>query len=157
MIFASVGTNGLAFDRFVIAIDKLARLTSEDVLIQIGNSNYKPKIAKYFDYCPRNKLLTYIKLSRVVIAQAGFGIIGDCIRQNKPLILIPRERKFGEAVDKQIELAEYLAKNVAGIICVTDVSQLPEVLNQVSKIHPQYRFKTKIPAMVKSYIDNKLI
>lgn len=157
MIFATVGSSKTPFDRMVKAVDDLASKIAEDVIIQRGVAAFKPKAASFFDFCNSEKIISLIRAANVVIAHAGFGIITECIKHQKRLILIPREHRYGDAEGIQTELAEYLAKNVAGIICVRDVNKLFDSLNQVSKIQPQYRFKTKIPAMVKSYIDRKLI
>lgn len=156
LIFATVGSSKTPFDRMVRAVDHLASKISEQVIIQRGVATYKPKAARYFDFCNSEQITSLVTGASTVIAHAGFGIISECIRQQKRLILIPREHRYSDAEGIQIELAEYLAENVTGIVCVTDGSKLLDSLNQVSKINPQYRFKTNIPAMVKNYIDEKL-
>jgi UDP-N-acetylglucosamine transferase subunit ALG13 len=79
LIFATVGTCHKSFDRFIRAIDHLATKLSEEVIIQIGISNYVPENAKYFNFCNYKKMSELIEQANTIIAHAGFGIIGECI------------------------------------------------------------------------------
>jgi len=156
LIFATVGSSKTPFDRLVKAVDGLASIISEQVIVQLGASNYQPRAASYFKYCDSEKIASFIKEANIVISHAGFGIIADCIRMNKRLILIPREQRFGDAEGNQVELAEYLAKNSDGIICIRDVNKLQAALIQVQNTTPCYQFTNKIPEMVQSFIDRRL-
>jgi len=157
LIFASVGTNQLHFDRFVKGVDNLASQITEEVVIQIGYCLYRPRYARYFEFCEFRKMLSFVKKASIVVAHAGFGIIGECIRCNKGLVLVPREYRFGEAVDNQVELAEYLAEHAESIICVRDVSKLREAVEIIKKITPCYNFKTMIPEIIRDFVNRKLV
>lgn len=156
MIFATVGSSSKPFDRMVAAVDNLASRVAEGIIIQKGVSRYEPKIAKYFDFCDSEKMASLIKEANVVISHAGFGMIADCIRFHKPLILIPREHRFGDAEGNQVELAEYLAENTRGIICIRDVKQLLNAFNQIKNTIPNYQFSSRIPELVQNFIDRRL-
>lgn len=157
MILATVGSSKTPFDRMVKAVDELAATISEPVIIQRGAATYEPRYARYFDFCVAEELLALINTATVVIAHAGFGVIAECLRYQKRLILIPRQHRFGDAEGIQIELAEYLAENVPGIVCVTEVNKLADALSQLSDEFPRYHFKTTIPALVNSYISKKTV
>ena len=156
LIFAAVGSSQTPFDRLVKAVDQLASQVAEEVMIQIGVSRYQPKVAKYFRFCDAEKMTALLQQAEIVIAHAGFGIITDCIRLNKSLILIPREHRFGDAEGNQLELAEHLARMKKGVICVRDESNLSAALNQVKKITPRYQFTNNIPAMIENFIEQRL-
>ena len=156
LIFATVGSSKTPFDRLVKAVDDIAKQVSEEVVIQIGAAKISPRFATYFDYCDSDKMASLIELANIVISHAGFGIIADCIRMSKRLVLIPREHCFRDAEGNQVELAEYIAENSKGIICIRDVTRLPDVLDQVKKITPNYQFTTRIPNMIQNFIDRKL-
>lgn len=156
MIFATVGSSKTPFDRLVMAVDKLAAEIDEEVEIQQGVSSYVPKSAKYFDFCDSSQMDSLLQKSRLVIAHAGFGVITDCIRLKKPMILIPREHRYGDAEGIQVELAEYLAQNTRGIICIRDVKNLHQALNQIKDINPNYHFTNQIPELIQNFIDRRL-
>lgn len=153
MIFVSVGTNELPFNRLVAAVDQLAGHSAEPFLIQTGYSTYQPRFAAYFDFGAGEKIQECIRAAELVISQAGFGIIGDCIAAKKKLILVPREKKYGEAVDNQIELAEYLGQMNVGILCVQDVSKLADSIERQKNSQISYPFETRIPNLIKDIIN----
>ncbi len=157
LIFASVGTSQLHFDRFVEGVDNLASQVTKEVVIQIGHCPYRPRYARYFEFCESGKMLSFIKKASIVVAHAGFGIIGECIRCNKGLVLVPREYRFGDAEGNQVELAEYLAERAESIICVRDVSKLGEAIEIIKKVKPCYDFKTTIPETIRDFVNRKLV
>lgn len=156
MIFATVGSSQTPFDRLVKAVDDLATIITETVIIQSGVSHYRPLQAQYFDFCDSDQMASFLRDANVVIAHAGFGVITDCIRLKKPMILIPREHQFGDAEGIQVELAEYLAQNTRGIVCIRDVKNLPQALSQINKINPLYQFTNQIPELIQNFIDRRL-
>lgn len=156
MIFVTVGTSELSFDRLIKQVDAEAKLTDEKFIIQKGFSPYIPKYAEYFDFDGRDKMLDLIKKAEIVITHAGFGILGDCIKQNKRIIVVPREKKYNESVNPQFELAEYLAKTITGIIYIRDVKKLGNAINQIMTVTPSYHFTNKIPELIQNFIDQRL-
>jgi len=155
LIFATVGSSQTPFDRLVRAVDKLAEQLTEEVVIQKGSSSYQPKAARAFDFCDPEKMASLIQQAGIVISHAGFGIIADCIRFEKRLILVPREHRFGDAEGIQIELAEYLAKTTPGVLCVRDVAKLPEAIEQIKKRIPRYQFANKIPELIQKFLAQR--
>ena len=156
LIFATVGSSKTPFERLVKAVDDIAEQTLEEVVIQIGAAKKLPRCAKYFEFCDSERMIDLIERANVVISHAGFGIIADCIRMNKRLVLIPREHRFGDAEGNQVELAQYISQSSKGIICIRDVGRLPDALDRVRRITPNYQFTTRIPKMIQNFIDRKL-
>jgi len=154
LIFVSVGTPEKPFDRLIEGVDGIADIVGEKILAQIGHSTYFPQRMEFFKFCPKEEMLSYIKAASIIISQAGFGIIGDSIKLQKPIILVPREIRYGEAIDKQYELAEYLATQHESILCVRDVSLLLEAVAKIRKVHVLYKYDTTIPALIDKFITN---
>ena len=50
MIFATIGTHNIGFERLVVKMDEIAGRIDEEVVIQIGSTRYTPKHAGYFDF-----------------------------------------------------------------------------------------------------------
>ncbi|MDZ7263402.1 MAG: hypothetical protein ONB16_02375 [candidate division KSB1 bacterium] len=155
MIFAAVGSSQTPFDRLVRAVDDLASRIDEEVIIQKGATPYQPQHAQFFDYCEPKRMQSLIHEASVLIAHAGFGIVGDGIRYQKRMILIPREHRFGDAEGNQVELAEHLAAQAIGIFCLKEVSQLYSTWMNIKKVNPCYQFKNSIQQLVLEFIDQK--
>jgi UDP-N-acetylglucosamine transferase subunit ALG13 len=149
LIFATVGSSQTPFDRLVKAVDHLTEKLTEPVI--------NPMKAQYFDFCDSFKMAELLQEADVVVAHAGFGVISDCIRLKKSMILVPREHRFGDAEGIQVELAEYLAQNNNGILCIREVKNLSSALNQVKNINPDYKFTNRIPELIQNFIDRRLL
>jgi beta-1,4-N-acetylglucosaminyltransferase len=152
LIFVSSGTQNRPFNRLIEAADSLSSHLEEKIIAQIGHVTYQPKQIEYFRFCTQEEMLSYINRARLVISHAGFGIIGNAIRSNKPMILVPREKKYGEAVDKQYELAEYLASSNESIVCVRDVSRLSGAVRSLNDMRACYNYRTVIPELITDFI-----
>ncbi len=152
MIFVSVGTPEKPFNRLIEGVDRIADIVGEKILAQIGYTTYLPKKIEFFKFCPQEEMLSYIKAASIIISQAGFGIIGNSIRLQKPMILVPREIRYGEAIDKQYELAEYLASQNESILCVRDISLLVEAVAKIRKTPVFYKYDSKIPVLIDKFI-----
>ena len=154
MILVTVGTLDKPFDRLVKGIDQIANIAGEKILAQIGCSSYIPEHCDYFRFCEREEMLSYIQKASIIISQAGFATIGNTIRFSKPLIIVPREAKYGEAIDKQYELAEYLASTCESILCVRDVSRLANAIKEIRNVNVSYNFSTTIPDIINEFITD---
>jgi len=153
LIFVIAGTNERPFDRLMRAVDEIAcDKKGYDFVIQRGYSTYSPQHCKYFDFCKSEDFLSYTESADLVISQAGFGSIGHCIKHNKPVILLPREYKYGEAVDKQYELAEYLAGEHNSIICIRDVALLPDAIERLIGVKPVYHYHNRVSDLIGTFI-----
>ncbi len=132
MIFGTVGTHTAPFDRLVRALDEYAEQTSERVIIQIGHATYEPIRAEWFRMTGSEQMAAYRRGADVVVTQAADSML-EAIRARKRVVAVPRQRRFGEAIDDhQVELARKLAAT-HGIVVVEDVAHLRSVLSTPAK------------------------
>jgi UDP-N-acetylglucosamine transferase subunit ALG13 len=126
MIFVTVGTNETAFDRLVVALDRIP--PGEKLVAQCGSSGHRPTRAVCFDFLPFEELAQLVRRARVVVTHAGAGSIMVALANGKRPIVVPRLRRFGEAVDDhQLHFARRLAES--GLVTlVEDPESLPEAL-----------------------------
>ena len=113
MIFVTLGTQRFQFDRLLKYIDEQIEngKIKENVFAQIGNSSYKPKNYNYKDFLDKEEFEEKIKASQLIITHSGVGTIIASINENKPVIVVPRLKKFGEHVDDhQLQIAESFSK-----------------------------------------------
>ncbi len=120
------------FEQLVKKMDEIAGTIDEEVVMQIGNTSYEPKNAEYFRFVSEEEIDRLYNNARVVVCHAGVGSILTALAHNKPTIVVPRKKKFGEHVDDhQLEIARELEKE-GRIIAVYDVWKLESALMNMS-------------------------
>ena len=128
MIFVTVGNDFRSFDRLLRKIDEMALHSPREIVIQKGYSRYCPRNAKYFDFVPMNTAIEYVKNSELVISHAGIGTIILCKEYGIPILILPREKRYGEHMnDHQMEIAKVLEERESqNIFVVYEEDQLEE-------------------------------
>jgi UDP-N-acetylglucosamine transferase subunit ALG13 len=77
------------------------------------------------------------KRARVVISHAGSGSILTALRHNKPLIVMPRRHKYGEAIDDhQLELADALSQ-AGALLAAYETGELSTRLRAAESFMPR--------------------
>ena len=133
MIFVTVGTHPGQFTRLIRRIDEIAPLIKEKIIIQRGFTRYRPKNAEYFDFA--HNLEGYFKKSRLVISQSATSLLEFVLSHKKPVITVPRQKKYGEHInDHQVEFAVYLTKKT-GILSIFNIEDItPKLIRKYNRI-----------------------
>jgi UDP-N-acetylglucosamine transferase subunit ALG13 len=157
MIFVTVGTDNHQFNRLLEEIDNLIKegKIKEEVIAQVGYSTYEPKYYKYFRFAPFKKILELNRKARIVISHAGAGSIITALEHNKPLILVPRMKKFGEHTDNhQIQIAKEFRKRGKAIV-VFDIKYLGAAIQKIArkKYKKTKRKQSKVTKIISDYIS----
>lgn len=117
MIFVTVGTNEAPFDRLVAATALLG--ARERVVVQYGSSRVRPEGVECLEFIPFERLTELVREARVVVTHAGVGSILVSLLNDKHPVVVPRRKRFGEAVDDhQVPLTARLA--AAGLVTPVD-------------------------------------
>lgn len=112
LIFVTVGSHYQGFDRLIQKMDEIAGKTDEKVIMQIGNTKYKPVNAEYFEFEEYSKVQQLNRDARIVVSHAGVGSILTALEQKTPIVIIPRLKKFNEVMnDHQLEIAKSISEN----------------------------------------------
>jgi UDP-N-acetylglucosamine transferase subunit ALG13 len=107
MIVVSVGTNEARFDRLLQWISDLG--IEEDLVVQHGPSTVRPPGARCIEYLPYEDLVELVRQSRAFVTHAGVGSIMMSLFAGRRPVVVPRLKRFGEAVDDhQVTLARRL-------------------------------------------------
>jgi beta-1,4-N-acetylglucosaminyltransferase len=147
MIFVTVGTHSQPFDRLVKAMDILAIDNPEEIIIQYGASTYVPEHATKIQWGSGVAIEDLIDKSRVIVGHTGSGTIINAVLKEKPLVLVPRLKQFGEHIDDhQKQLARIYAEKGRAIV-VYNVT--PELMKE--GIEKACELDLRVPK------DNKLI
>jgi len=138
MIFVTVGTHTQSFNRLLREMDSIAKKTRKKVIAQIGHSTYEPKNMDWFRF--RDSIDDLYKKADIVICHGGAGSIMNALVNKKPVIGVPRYKKFDEHVnDHQIDLVKNMERE-GKIIAVYDIRKLETAISRVKKIK---KLKTK--------------
>ena len=139
MIFLTVGTQ-FPFDRLVRTVDEVCENGfREEIFAQIGDTSYKPRNFKSVASLSKNMFDKYLKSASGVISHAGMGVITMALDNKKPLLAMPRLKKYGEVVNNhQVAIARKFEK-LGHILSVYSMEELPEKLQQLKAFVPKPR------------------
>lgn len=125
MIYVTVGTMFLDFPRLILKMDEVAQVTAERVVIQIGMGQTLPRHCEHFDFRTHEEVLAIQREARVIVCHAGIGSVLDALRVRRPLIVVPRRKKFNEHMtDHQLDVAEAVERRGWGRM-ILDMDDLP--------------------------------
>ncbi len=129
MILLSVGTQ-LPFDRLVRAVDDWAVATRrDDVIGQIGPSDYAPRAIRAFDFLDHQRFRVLQADCSVMVSHAGMGSIITAMEMGKPIILLARDHRLGEHRNAHQTSTirhfatlpgVYVAQDTAGVVALLD-------------------------------------
>ena len=140
MIFLTVGTQ-FPFDRLVKAVDQAAGMNGFDEMIvaQIGDSSYCPKNFEATRSVEKAVFDQHFAEADSVISHAGMGTITMALEHRKPLLVMPRERKYGEVVnDHQLAIAKKF-EQLGYLLVAYSAEDVPVKMKQLKSFVPQER------------------
>ena len=113
MIYVSLGTQDKKFPRLLQEVDKLIDkgIIKDEVIAQIGQTDYESKNMKLYDYLSKEDVLKYMNESRFIITHGGVGTILDALKLNKKVIAVARLKLYKEHVnDHQLQIIREYTK-----------------------------------------------
>ncbi|MBT7392846.1 hypothetical protein HN827_08520 [archaeon] len=127
----------------------------DTIFLQSGISTVIP-LVMYQQYLDHGKMLYHLNNAEIIICHGGFGIISESIKANKKLIIIPRLKKYNEAVNPQIELGEYLANREPRIKLLNENDNLQNNILELYEINTPFlnEYSSIIPNMILETILN---
>ncbi len=107
MIFLTVGTQ-FPFDRLVKMVDELVAsgVIEDEVFAQVGDHAYQPRSFQAVASLDKKAFDEHVHDASALISHAGMGTITMAIDTAKPLLAMPRRKRYGEVVnDHQVAIA----------------------------------------------------
>ena len=141
MILLTMGTYPLPFDRMVEAVDLLCKdgLIEDEIFAQIGYTKYIPRYMKYEKLLEKERFDSILSESSALIGHAGMGTITLALEYGKPLLVMPRLKKYGEHVnDHQLGTAVKF-EELGCILVAYEEKDLPEKINALKTFVPTPR------------------
>ena len=124
----TVGTGKRSFDRLLTCINDIAKDSEEEFVVQKGCSDVDLHFCRDFRFTDDKEMIALIDDARIIISHAGAGTMITALKLGKPLIVVPRLKKFKECIDdQQVELAEMLSSE-GKVAMVTDVCSLRNII-----------------------------
>ena len=140
MIFLTVGTQ-FSFDRLVKSVDQAfdERLINEEIFAQIGETSYKPLNFESVVSLEKNVFDKRLREASSVISHAGMGTITMALKNHKPLLVMPRLKRYREHVnDHQVATARKF-EELGHILAVYDAKDLPNGIRKLKNFVPRER------------------
>lgn len=140
MIFLTVGTQ-FPFDRLVKSVDQAfdGRLINEEIFAQIGETSYKPLNFESVVSLEKNLFDKRLREASSVISHAGMGTITMALKNHKPLLVMPRLKRYREHVnDHQVATARKF-EELGHILAVYDAKDLPNGIRKLKNFVPRKR------------------
>jgi len=154
LIFVTVGTPKYDFSRLVKAADELQ--TKEKVVVQLGYTKYVPKNCEWFRFTTPEKIEQLVKQCRVYISHGGIGSIMLPIEYGKPVVAVPRMKKFEEHVDDhQMQIVKEMEKQKK-VIAVYDIGKLQTAIEKAAKMKVTHKKKeTRIIPIIEKFLEGE--
>ncbi len=140
MIFLTVGTQ-FPFDRLIKSVDQAfdGRLINEEIFAQIGETSYKPLNFESVVSLEKNVFDKRLREASSVISHAGMGTITMALKNHKPLLVMPRLKRYREHVnDHQVATARKF-EELGHILAVYDAKDLPNGIRKLKNFVPRER------------------
>jgi len=148
MIFVAIGTT--YFDALIRAMDDLSPGLYEEVIMQIGRSQYVPQHCEYFRFAP--SLTPYYELASLVVSHGGLGIITEVMELGLPLVVV-EDPQQPDRHQREI-LTEWEQKG--HLIWCKDLENLPQVIAQARahEFKPYTTPECRIPDIIAEYLNS---
>lgn len=152
MIFASLGTMDMPFERMAKAVDDFAATTDEKVIVQTGCTPYiYNNVTESFSFCTKEEMLNYIEKADLLILQGGWGAISEAMEKKKRIVVIPRYDKT-EHIHDQFQLVRKLDK-LGCIIGVFDEKDLAKAVEKAKMFDFQYIPKGNAENLIREQLE----
>lgn len=137
MIFVTVGLHTQGFDRLIKEIDVLKgkNVFDDEVILQIGYSNYEPINCEWCQSYSAEEIDEFIKRARIVITHGGPSSFLNVLKYGKVPVVVPRQSKYNEHInDHQVDFVKEIKKRMNNIIVVDEISELEETIKNYNEI-----------------------
>ena len=152
MIFVSLGTMDMPFERMAKAVDAFAATCREAVVVQTGYTDYDYCHAKAFSFCTKDEMQRYLSEASILILQGGWGAISEAMELHQRIVVIPRYDKT-EHIHDQFQLVEKLDA-LGCVIAVLDEKDLPEAVEKARTFDFQQIKKGNAEDTIRRNLEN---
>jgi len=151
-----LGTQKFQFNRLLREVDRLIeqKKIDEEVFAQIGHSDYKPKNYDAVDFLDKDIFERKVSDCDMLITHSGVGSIISGINKGKPVIVVPRLKKYNEHVDDhQLEIAKAFSQKNYVMMC-SEINDLEKIIEEarVHKFDKYFSQRKKTVETISKYL-----
>ena len=140
MIFLTVGSR-YGFDRLVRAVDDMVDRgeIDEEITAQIGVGSYEPRHMQFDRMIDGRRYDAHIRDASMLIGHAGSGTISLAVTHCKPLLVLPRRKRYHEHVnDHQVATARKF-EELRHVLAADEAEDLPRRFAELQDFVPVRR------------------
>lgn len=158
MILVLLGTQNNDFTRLLKAVQENIdnKVIEDEVVVQAGFTKFDSKDMKIFDFIDKEKLFELIDKADLIITHGGVGSIIASLKKGKKVIVVPRQKKYGEHVNNhQLQIAKKFEQD-GYVKYALDLNELGNIILEMKDFNPK-KFennKSKVVSIVENFIDN---
>lgn len=142
MIFATLGSSNLPFERLVRA---LGTLPPDELIVQHGPVPPPPGVHKASAFMSFSELVENMERADTIVCHAGAGSILCALRAGHTPVVVPRLRRYAETVDDhQIELARALEAEQR-VVAVWELGDLADAVASAPRRAPHAELRGPRP------------
>lgn len=140
MIFLTVGTL-FPFDRLVRAVDDAVAsgIIEQPVFAQIGRTKFVPKNIEYVEVIDKRTFDNKVAAADYIISHAGIGSITMALENAKPLLVMPRMKRYSEHVNDHQVVTARKFEELGHVLVAYDAKDLPEGMRKLKNFIPRER------------------
>ena len=158
MVLVLLGTQNNDFTRLLKAVQENIdnKVIEDEVVVQAGFTKFDSKDMKIFDFIDKEKLFELIDKADLIITHGGVGSIIASLKKGKKVIVVPRQKKYGEHVNNhQIQIARKFEQQ-GYVKCVINMKNLGKIIESIKDFQPkQYKkSESNVISIIENYIDN---
>jgi len=151
MILVTVGGDTHSFLRLLNGVEKLVKChkINDNVIFQTGYTKFQSESRQCCDFVIMDKFEELVERCTLIISHAGAGTIMMGLKYRKPVIIMPRLKKFNEHINNhQLQLTRTLAEKKK-IIPAYNVSNLEKAIEMAAAFKPD-SFNTGTNEIIRS-------
>jgi beta-1,4-N-acetylglucosaminyltransferase len=140
VIFLTVGSR-YGFDRLVRAVDEMVSRgeIEEEITAQIGVGAYEPRHMRFDRFVDGWRYDAHIRDASMLIGHAGSGTISLAVTHCKPLLVLPRRKRYHEHVnDHQVATARKF-EELRHVLAADEAEDLPRRFAELQDFVPERR------------------
>lgn len=158
MVLVLLGTQNNDFTRLLKAVQENIdnKVIEDEVVVQAGFTKFDSRDMKIFDFIDKEKLFELIDKADLIITHGGVGSIIASLKKGKKVIVVPRQKKYGEHVNNhQLQIAKKFEQD-GYVKYALDLNELGNIILEMKDFKPK-KFennKSNVVSIVENFIDN---
>lgn len=152
MIFVTVGTQEMQFERLIRAVEEAAEKLNitDEIVVQAGHTSYESNKIRILNYIPFDEFSKYMDDARIIITHGGVGSILNALLLNKKVIAVPRLHKYNEHInDHQLQVVKKMTEAGYILSCI-DEKELENKLLEIENFIPN-KFESHTDEFIKKF------